>query len=70
VIQFILKVLFVVLLVRLFSSLFGLFRGPRTRKRSFSPKSDQDRVKNPDYSNLSPYDIEDAEYEEIPKEKR
>ena len=68
--QFILKVLFILLLVRLFSSLFNVFRGVGGKKRSFSTKADQDRVKTPDYKDLSPYDIEDAEYEDIPKEER
>jgi hypothetical protein len=69
VFQVILKILFVVLFMRLFMSLFNLFRGNGPQKRSFSTKTGQDRVKNPDYDHLSPYEIEDAEYEEIPKEK-
>jgi hypothetical protein len=67
--KIILQVLFLVLVFRLVGSLIGLFRGGSKRKTSFSPSESQDAVDKPDYSEITPYEIEDAEYEELPKQE-
>jgi len=58
------------LLVIAFQAVRALFRRSRPSGGSrFSPKSDSDRGKTPDYSELTPYDIEDAEFEDAPRKK-
>jgi len=70
VIQFILKALLVVLALRFFASIFGLLRGSSGKKQFSQADKTQDRVKNPRYEDLTPYEIEDAEYEDIPNQER
>ncbi len=65
VLQFILKILVTVFVVRLLGSMLGLFGG---RKRGDTKGAG--RVNKPDYRNLTPYEIEEAEFEEIPGEKK
>ncbi len=65
--QLILKVLFIVFA---FQALRALVRRARSGGSSGSSRvsgKEKDRV--PDYSELTPYDIEDADYEELPREK-
>lgn len=74
-----LKVLFqIILLFLIFRLLVPVFRGagrlfgsrtPKTRPRSAGRQGSQSGSDKPDYSELSPYEIEDAEYEEIKQEK-
>ncbi len=65
--QAIFKILIAIIVVRLFA---GLVRGLRQgRKRRFARRSTKERVKKPDYRDLTPYDIEDAEFEELPDER-
>ena len=70
VIQFILKVLLVVLALRVLASFFRPLRGDGGKKQFSGRDSDQDRVKKPAYEDLTPYEIEDAEYEDISNEER
>jgi hypothetical protein len=67
VLKLILQVLLAILVFRLIGSLFGLFRGGGKRKTAFQRSGKSDEVEQPDYSEITPYDIEDADYEEIPK---
>jgi hypothetical protein len=67
VIQLLLKLALLVIAFKAIRSLFGRSR-PRSRSR-FSPKSDTDRGITPDYSDFTPYDIEDADYEDVPEKK-
>ena len=69
-ISFILKVLAVVLVLRFFASIFGLLRGSSGKKQFSKGPQPQDRVKKPVYEDLTPYEIEDAEYEDIPNKER
>jgi hypothetical protein len=55
------------LIFRLIGSVVGWFRGGEKRGRSFSRSPQPDSVDKPDYNELTPYDIEDADYEELPK---
>ena len=65
--QLILKL---ILIVFAFKALRSLVRRARPGRPSGSSRvsgGEKDRV--PDYSELTPYDIEDADYEELPREK-
>ena len=74
-----LKVIFqIILFFLLFRLLVPVFRGvgrlfgsstPKTRNRTTSNQSGKTASGEPDYSELSPYEIEDAEFEEIKQEK-
>jgi len=66
--SYLLRFLFFVLLLRLLSP---FFRGLRKLFTSSSNPGSTGKPpkKTPDYSDLTPYEIEDAEYEEL-KEKR
>ena len=66
-IQLLLKLALLVIAYKAVKALFGR-SGSKSRSR-FSPKSDADRGKTPDYSDLTPYEIEDAEYEDVPEKK-
>ncbi len=63
--RFILKILATILVVRVLRSMSGLLG---SRKRGDTPEDG--RAKEPDYRNLTPYEIEEAEFEEIPGEKK
>jgi len=67
VLSFIAKLIFFLIVVQLFAGLRRLFRAG-TRKTPPAPS--EDRVKKPEYGDLTPYEIEDAEYEDLPKERR
>ncbi|NIM19941.1 MAG: hypothetical protein GTO51_06805 [Candidatus Latescibacteria bacterium] len=66
--KFILQILLLFLLLRL---LFPIFRGVGSAlRRLFGPAPKKEKLnKEPDYSSLSPYEIEDADYEEIKKDE-
>jgi hypothetical protein len=74
-----LKVLFqIILFFLIFRLLVPVFKGvgrlfgsssPKTRPRNTSQRGNQPASSEPDYSELSPYEIEDAEFEEIKQEK-
>lgn len=64
---FILRALFFVLLFQLGASVFRWFRRGTRRRDSVENAQERDPVDRPDYSELTPYEIEDAEYEELPK---
>jgi hypothetical protein len=64
----ILQVLLLVLVFRMVGSLIGFFRGGSKRKNAFSRSDTRDSVDKPDYSEITPYEIEDAEYEELPRQ--
>jgi flagellar basal body-associated protein FliL len=62
------NILFILLLFLLYKLIAPLFRGIFAMFSS-APKKREPVEKKPDYSELSPYEIEDAEYEEIRKTK-
>jgi hypothetical protein len=62
------KLIIVIFLVQAAAALLRIVRG--AKRRAFSQKKPDERVKKPDYSDLTPYDIEDADYEELPREKK
>jgi len=65
VLRFILQILATILVVRVLGSMSGLLgRG----KRGDTPEDG--REKEPDYRDLTPYEIEEAEFEEIPGGKK
>jgi hypothetical protein len=66
-INIILKAVLAIVVFRLIGSLFGLFKGQAKRTGKVGPSPDRDSVKKNDYDDLTPYDIEEAEYEELPK---
>lgn len=69
-IQFILKVLLAALVLRFLASVFGLLRGNGGKKQYSRRENSGDRVKKPAYEHLTPYEIEEADYEEIPNRER
>ena len=62
------KLIFVIFLVQAGAALLRMLRG--RKRRAFSRKDAEERVKKPEYGDLTPYDIEDADYEELPGEKK
>ena len=62
------KLVFIILLIQGGAALLRMLRGGR--RRAFSQKEPGERVKKPDYGDLTPYDIEDADYEELPEGKK
>jgi hypothetical protein len=66
-IKIILQVILAIVVFRLIGSLFGLLRGRDNRSAKVGARPDPHSVKNDGYDDLTPYDIEDAEYEELPK---
>lgn len=66
-IKVILQVLLAVLIFRLIGSLVGLFRSGGKKGKTFSRSPDREPMDSPNYDELTPYEIEDADYEELPK---
>ena len=64
--QLIFKLFLLVLAFRLVRAI--LRRSRRSRAKRFAGTQTEKHT-NPDYTELSPYEIEDADYEELPKEK-
>ena len=67
VLKLIFQILLAVVVFRLIGSLIGKARGGK-RKASFSRAQQPDPVEDQEYDKLTPYEIEDAQYEEIPKQ--
>lgn len=66
--QFIFKLILAFLAFQVLGSFVRLFRGsPAKKPRNTTRKQRSERAKKPDYSDLTPYDIEDADYEELPR---
>jgi len=63
------KLIIVIFLVQAGAALLRMVRGGAQR-RAFSQKDAEERVKKPEYGDLTPYDIEDADYEELPGGKK
>jgi hypothetical protein len=51
----------------LLAFLIFMFRNRGKKRRAFDTSGDKQGVAEPDYGDLTPYDIEDAEYEDLPK---
>jgi hypothetical protein len=68
VLRFIVTAILAFFIFRLIGSLFGLFGRGRSRRPEFDRSRSKGGVDRPDYKDLTPYDIEDAEYEELPKQ--
>ena len=66
-IKIIFQVILAIFVFRLIGSLFGLFKGRGDRSAKVRSAPVPDSVKNNEYDALTPYEIEDAEYEELPK---
>jgi hypothetical protein len=67
VFKVILQILLAVLIFRVLGSVVGFFRGDNKRKQTFSRPNHRDSMDPPNYEKLTPYPIEDADYEELPK---
>jgi len=68
VLKLILQVLLAILVFRLIGSLFGMFRRGGKGREAFERGRESQAVDNPEYKDLTPYDIEDADYEDLPKQ--
>ncbi len=64
-VQALFRLLAVLVAIRLFGSVARRFRRDKSRQKVNA--TDSDRVKKPDYRDLSPYEVEDADFEDIPK---
>jgi len=67
------RILFALFVIRLGMGIARLFQRSRSRSRSgptreFSQKTNENRASSPDYSEITPYEIEDADYEELPRD--
>jgi hypothetical protein len=67
VLKLIVQIVLAILVFRLVGSVVTMFRNRGRRSRAFDPSDDRRGVDEPDYKDLTPYDIEDAEYEDLPK---
>jgi hypothetical protein len=56
-----------ILIFRLVGSVVSMFRNRGQGRRAFDPSDERQGVEDHDYKDLTPYDIEDAEYEDLPK---
>ena len=65
--KFLFTALLVIFAARLLGSVVGLFGRGRQRRSAVDGSRTKDAVEQPDYKDLTPYDIEDAEYEDLPK---
>lgn len=68
-IKVILQLILAIVVFRLIGSVFGLFRGRDGRGGKVGARSEPQSVDNGGYEDLTPYDIEDADYEELPRGK-
>ncbi len=66
-IKIILQAILAIVIFRLIGSVFGLFRGKGKKTSKVGSSPDRESVKTNEYDDLTPYEIEDAEYEDIPK---
>jgi hypothetical protein len=67
VLKFLFTAILAILTLRLFGSLAGLFGQGRKRRSTFDRSQAGTGVEKNDYRDLTPYEIEDAEYEDLPK---
>lgn len=65
--RLIIQVLLAVIVFRLVGSVVSMFRHRGRERGVFEGGGDPDRMDRPDYRELTPYEIEDAEYEDLPK---
>ena len=65
--KLIVQVLLAFLIFRLLRSVVSMFRGRGQKRPVFDRGEEKDGINQPDYKDLTPYDIEDAEYEDLPK---
>jgi hypothetical protein len=66
-IKIILQVVMAFIIFRLIGSVFGLFRGHGANTGNVGSSQGRESVHTREYDDLTPYEIEDAEYEELPK---
>ena len=62
----IVRFLFLILALRLVAGVWRALRRRAPERERFTPDIDPSRVKKRDIAELTPYEIEDAEYEELP----
>lgn len=65
--KLIVQVLLAILVFRLVGSLVAMFRKRGNERAAFEGSRAKESVDQADYKDLTPYDIEDAEFEELPK---
>ena len=63
------SIILAILAIRLLGSFFGMFRGGGRKRSSVDGSREPDSVDNAAYKDLTPYDIEDADYEDLPKQE-
>jgi hypothetical protein len=67
VLKLIVQVLLAFLVFRLLGSVVSKVRNRGQTRQAIDPTGDNKGVDQTDYKELTPYDIEDAEYEDLPK---
>jgi hypothetical protein len=67
VLKLIVQVLLAIIVFRLLGSLVGMFRSRDGNRAKFEGSRPNETVDHADYRELTPYEIEDAEYEDLPK---
>lgn len=66
--KFFFSIILAILAFRLLGSFFGVFRDGGRKRSSVDGSSGRDAVDDTAYKDLTPYDIEDADYEDLPKQ--
>ncbi len=66
-IRAIIQIILAIFVFRLVGSLVGLFKKRSGSGSRVESADDQAEVKGDSYDKITPYEIEDAEYEELPK---
>ena len=66
--QAIFKLIFIILLARVARGIYRSLRG--APKGAFSSKPKPKQAKESDYGELTPYEIEDADFEDLPDERK
>jgi hypothetical protein len=69
VLKLIIQLLLAVLIFRLVGSVVGRIRGGQKRRAAFDRSPKSGAAETSDYKDLSPYEIEDAEYEDLPRQE-
>jgi hypothetical protein len=67
--KFFFTLILAILAFRLFGSFFGKIRGGGRQRSSVDGSPGRDAVDDTAYKDLTPYDIEDADYEDLPKQE-
>ena len=65
--KLIVQVLLAILVFRLLGSVVSKVRNRGQKRQAFDPTGDDSGVEQTNYKELTPYDIDDAEYEDLPK---